>query len=449
METLARIIVVDDEPVIGQVLKTELEPAGFEVLSVQSGQSALELVEEQQFDAALVDINMPQMNGFSLLENLLKRQPKMIVYMITANGSIDSAVKSMKMGASDYITKPFDFDQLIDKLLQIFSNKKKYAGKLHRSSHNDHPMFRGNSVDIQQIYENADKVKNRRSTLLISGESGTGKGVLARYIHYTSDRKDLPFIHVDCASIPESLIESELFGHEKGAFTGASATHKGKFEQAGNGTIFLDEINSLSKNLQAKLLVVLQEKTFYRVGGTSLIAAGARVIAATNADLEDLVERGLFRSDLYYRLNIVQFRLPPLRQRKGDIAALAENYIERLVKENDFEEIRFSDEAMDCLEQYDWPGNIRELENAVESAAILCDSNVIELKDLPLRVQEFAKKQEQDGSAQEYSLHTQEMLTIIAALEKCGGHRENTAKMLGISRRALQYKIKKFGLQDS
>ena len=208
METLARIIVVDDEPVIGQVLKTELEPAGFEVLSVQSGQSALELVEEQQFDAALVDINMPQMNGFSLLENLLKRQPKMIVYMITANGSIDSAVKSMKMGASDYITKPFDFDQLIDKLLQIFSNKKKYAGKLHRSSHNDHPMFRGNSVDIQQIYENADKVKNRRSTLLISGESGTGKGVLARYIHYTSDRKDLPFIHVDCASIPESLIES-------------------------------------------------------------------------------------------------------------------------------------------------------------------------------------------------------------------------------------------------
>ena len=447
MQTPIQVLIVDDEAVIGHILKEELERFGFQGYSVQSGQEALQLMEGHDFDAALIDINMPQMNGFAVLKEFRVKQPGTIIFMITANGSIESAVQAMKLGAQDYITKPFDSEMIVAKLQQIFSERRPLAPRAVSGGAKEGQFYRSESLAMQDIYRRADKVKNMKSTVLICGESGTGKGVLAKYMHNTSNRKEEPFIHVDCATIPENLMESELFGHEKGAFTGASKQHHGKFEQAKRGTLFLDEISAIPKNLQSKMLITLQERAFYRVGGDRLVYSEARIIAATNDNLEERVANGQFREDLFYRLNIVQINLPPLRQRRQDIPHMAEFFLRKFCESNEIDRMSFLPETMECLTNYNWPGNVRELENAVESACVLSEGGIVQPKDLPLRILEFVPAGQTARTAdRDFSLDTQEMLTIIAALEKCGGHREKAAKMLGISRRSLQYKIKKMGL---
>ena len=443
----AKVLISDDELGICHILSHELGHAGFDVTISNDGGKTVELLANNRFDVLLLDINMPVLDGFQVLEQLKDKSDKPIIILITAYGSIESAVKAMQLGASDYITKPFDCTQLMKKINDLLS-KKKFLIR-DREMPDDKPVhFWGSSLAMLQIKNTVNKVKDLQSNVLITGESGTGKGVVAKLIHYESCRVDRPFTYVDCASIQPNLMESTLFGHEKGAFTGAVSQQKGKFELAGDGTIFLDEIGTLSKDLQAHLLVVLQERHFYRIGGTQRLPMRARVIAATNEDLERRVKSGEFREDLYYRLNIIRIQMPPLRDHMTDLNELAEKFLVLHASRNGKQVTGFDEKALEILQKYWWPGNIRELENAVECAVAMADGSRITPQDLPLYVTSGCHIMKSQSSIQspKLSLSEQEMMSIINALESNGGHREKTAAALGISRRTLQYKLKKYGL---
>lgn len=443
---ITKVLVVDDEPTIREILQIELESHGYTVLVAEDVANAMQIHKTNYIDAVILDVRMPNIDGFYLLQKLRKHSKDIVIIMMTAYGTIDGAVLAMKMGANDYITKPFDNEDLIEKLDQHIKIKTKKL-KLLKSNKNEEHFLIGNSKLMQQIRNKILKVKDLDTTILITGESGTGKNVVAKEIHRLSNRNEHPFIHIDCAFLPPSLIESELFGHEKGAFTDALNMKKGKLELAGEGTIFLDEIGTLPLNLQSKLLNVLQERFIYRIGGSNKIPIKARIIAATNVNLEKAVQDGDFREDLYYRLNVINIECPPLRYRKDDIIDLANHFLNLHINRTGNKINSIEEEVWKILYNYDWPGNIRELENSIESAVVLCEGTVISVEDLPIRVRKWNNKTyDEDVYTNELSLEAQEMMSIIRALENNDGHREKTAKELGISRRTLQYKLKKLNI---
>ncbi|GAA0181444.1 nitrogen fixation sigma-54 dependent transcriptional regulator GnfM [Clostridium sediminicola] len=441
-----KILVADDEVNILKVIREELKSEGYEVDLAYDGEDANKKIRKNKYDVAILDIRMPKKDGIQVLKEMRSISPETIVIIMTAFGTIENAVEAIKIGAYDYLTKPFDSNELINKIQQALKIKEKRSYNVDTSEEKKVVLI-GKSKEIERIKSKIEKIKDLQTTILLTGESGTGKGVVAQAIHFASNRNNLPFIHVNCAVLPENLIESELFGHEKGAFTGAFESKKGKFELAGKGTIFLDEINTLSPNLQAKLLTVLQEKRMEKIGGAKTILVEARIIAATNENLEEAVRRKEFREDLFYRLNVITIECAPLRHRRKDIEVLTLYFLNNINRKFNKNVMEISSEVWHILKNYDWPGNVRELENALESAVALANNTTLYEDDLPLRIiQKVERHKDLDTNDEMNVFKVQESKMIKKALEKHGGHREKTAKELGISRRTLQYKLKKFGL---
>lgn len=451
---MKQVLIVDDEKITLRALREEFSNAGYAVTAVTDGETACSLIPQRKFNLVLLDMQLPGKSGLEVLKECHLKSPDTIVIMITAFASVENAVAAMQAGASDYITKPYDIDDMLAKVEKLLEAGPREPDHEEHTRGNPSVACRaallGEDPQILKIKETIDKVKNISTSVMLTGESGTGKGIVAKRIHYFGNRAEQPFIHINCAAIPENLLESELFGHERGAFTGATQTQKGKFEQAGEGTIFLDEIGLLPLPLQSKLLNVLQEYSFERVGGTTQIPLKARIISATNANLEQDVEQGRFREDLYFRLNVVRIDIPPLRYRKGDIPALTQLFISRFEQKLGKSIREVTPEFSHILMRYDWPGNVRELENALESAVALCSEGRLTPDTLPMRItQQMPEQLKNTGTTsagfKEY-LERQEAAAIMSALEKFHGHREKTAQYLGISKRTLQYKLKNLNI---
>ncbi|HHW44598.1 response regulator [Desulfofundulus thermobenzoicus] len=448
-----RILIIDDEEHLCWALERALQQEGYHVHTATSGVKGLELIREKQPNLVILDLKMPEMDGLEVLKKAREIQPRMPVIMLTAHGTIETAIEAMKMGAADYLTKPFDLDEL--KLVikqnlrvsQLTTEVNFLRSELTRKYTN---MLVGNSPAIREVVSLIERVAASNATVLITGESGTGKEVTAVSIHQNSPRREGPFVAINCAALPEQLLESELFGHEKGAFTGATSRKLGRFELADRGTIFLDEIAEMPLPMQAKLLRVLQEMSFERIGGTETIRVDVRVIAATNRDLARAIEKGQFREDLYYRLNVFQIHMPPLRERKEDIPLLAEHFLQQF--RPTYMVNKISPGAMELLSKYHWPGNIRELKNVIERAAIICQGEEILPDHLPKELLTPAR----EGSDlvvrfpdQGISLEQLEKELIVKALEKSGGNQTRAAQLLGITRSALLYRAQKYGINTS
>jgi DNA-binding NtrC family response regulator len=441
------ILVVDDEPIVVQSLGDWFRQDGHRVDTAQSAQEALRLVAEHDYDLAFIDIKMPGVDGLELQSRLAAVKPDMTVIIMTAYASVDTAIKALKAGAYDYIAKPFDPEEL--------SVLVRRAGE-HRSLRSENLLLKeridteaapspilGVSPAIHHVLEMIAAVAATDATVLIKGESGTGKELAARAIHSASPRRYGPFVVVNCGALAEGLLESELFGHEKGAFTGALYRHKGKFEMAAGGTIFLDEIGTVSPKMQVELLRVIEEKTVTRVGARTPVTADFRVVAATNEDLEARVQRGEFREDLYWRLNVFAIEMPPLRRRPEDIRALAEAFLARFTRSMNRKPMRFSEGAIAALEAYAWPGNVRELQNAIERAVVVGTPPVIEARDFPMRV--TTSPSPPPG----LSLAEVERVHILAVLEAENWNISSAARILEIDRGTLYHKIEKYGLEKA
>ena len=451
---MKQVLIVDDEKITLRALREEFSNAGYAVTAVTDGEAASNLIPRQHFDLILLDMQLPGKTGLEVLKECHAQSPETIVIMITAFASVENAVTAMRAGASDYITKPYDIDDMLAKVEKLLEAGRR--GKGHEEPTAEVPSVTckaallGEDPQILKIKETINKVKDISTAVMLTGESGTGKGIVAKRIHYFGSRSEQPFVHINCAAIPENLLESELFGHERGAFTGATQTQRGKFEQAGGGTIFLDEIGLLPLPLQSKLLNVLQEYSFERVGGSTPIPLKARIISATNADLERDVEQGRFREDLYFRLNVVRIDIPPLRYRKGDIPALTQLFLSRFEQKLGKTIREVSPEFSHILMHYDWPGNVRELQNAMESAVALCSEGRLTPDTLPMRItQQMPERLKNTVTAPtgfKAYLEQQEAAAILSALEMFHGHREKTAQYLGISKRTLQYKLKNLNI---
>src|ERR1700734_990943 len=380
-----QVLIVDDEPNLRKILSAQLSRDGYDVLTAEDGEKGLAMLREHHIDLVVTDLKMPKVDGMTLLREALREDPELPIVMITAHGTVDTAVEALKIGAFDYLTKPFDKDevrQIVAKALKT----RQLAGE-EVSTVQVAPGARfgiiGTSTGITDLYALLERVADTPTTVLITGESGTGKELVARALHDHSSRKDKPFIKVNCAAIPKELIESELFGYERGAFTGAVASKPGRFELANGGTLFLDEIGEIPIEMQVKLLRALQESEFERVGGIKTIRVDVRLVAATNRDLKKLILTGNFREDLFYRLNVVPIRLPALRERTSDIPLLVEHFLARFNERLKKDVRSVHREAMDALVQYPWPGNIRELENVVERAVLFCDTQELTASALP------------------------------------------------------------------
>ncbi len=447
---MSRILVIDDDVNLCKIITHQLQSDGNEVTSANSGEAGLAAFRKDYFDVVLSDLQMPDMNGMEVLKKIREKDPTVLVIIITAYGSIESAVSACKFGANDYLTKPFSKEQLLFtiekalKLRKLQEENRQYRQELEKRYRPDGLVAQSPSMQklMQMVYQVADS----DATVLILGESGTGKELIARAIHYNSRRKDKPLITVNCPSIPENLLESELFGHVKGAFTGALKDRKGKFELADGGTIFLDEIGDLPASLQAKLLRVLQEMEFERLGSSRPIKVDVRVIAATNKNLSEQVREGNFREDLFYRLSVVPVQLPPLRERKEEIPRLVQLFIDRYGRGQQF---HVTPEALTALQKHDWPGNIRELENVIERAVVLSVNRQIDVESLPVFVRNNETPQNSlslVASGSNYSLDEMEKKLILNALEKSGGNQSQAARMLKIPRHVLIYRLKKFGI---
>jgi two-component system response regulator AtoC len=439
------ILVVDDEAIVRESLRDWLSDAGHDVLVAEDGSQALAIIEQHRPSIAIVDLVMPGMDGIELLKKAKEISPSIEVIVITAYASISTAIAAMKQGAYDYVEKPFSPERvelLIEKLVEHQRLVEENIS-LHQKLEG-HYRFEDiitKSPKMQQMIELIKVVAKSNATVLITGESGTGKELVARAIHSQSYRKDKPFVPISCAALPESLLESELFGHEKGAFTGAHAQRKGKIEFANRGTLFLDEVGEMSANIQVHLLRVLEEKEFTRVGSNELIKVDVRVVSATNRDIREAIASGQFREDLYYRLNVVTIDLPPLRERKEDIPLLANHFLKKFTAENQKEVSGFSPEVTDFLLKYQWPGNVRELENTIERAVILAQNSEIQLADL------LQKSSSLINSASPIrSLDEVERNHIISILNETGRNYTKAAKILGISRATLYSKARKYGL---
>jgi DNA-binding NtrC family response regulator len=440
-----RVLMADDEQIITSVLSRELVRGGYQVDVAHDGEEAYNQLQAKRYDVAIMDVRMPKRDGVSLLRHIKSTEPDTAVILMTAFGTIFNAVEAMKMGAYDYLAKPFENDELLVKVEQALRLKAKVRGGAPDCNGVEHVGLVGQSEVMMRLRAKIQKVRNRDTTVLLTGESGTGKGVVAKEIHYTSERRDQPFVHVNCAALPPTLIESELFGHEKGAFTGATEMKRGKLELSGKGTIFLDEIATLTFPLQAKLLSVLQERQMERVGGVNTIEFKARVIAATNINLEEAIRNKEFREDLFYRLNVISIECPPLRFRKEDIKPLVLYFLAKFNSKLGTDVRDVSPDTWKVLKRYEWPGNVRELENSLESAITLSNGSVLEVEDLPLRIN--ARLSSTGAPKTDGILALQELEAIKRALTKYNGHREKVARELGISRRTLQYKLNTFKLR--
>jgi len=455
MET---ILVVDDEKNYLLVLSAVLEDEGYEVLTAQGGHEALEIQKSSDLDLILTDMKMPAMDGIQLLENVKALDPDLPVIMMTAHGTIDKAVEAMQKGAYSYILKPFDNERLtiyVKKAVALFQVVKENR-RLRETVESQYSFGNiiGKSKPIRDVFETIRKVAPSNATVLIEGESGTGKEMVAKSIHFNSPRRNKPFIAVNCSALAENLLESELFGHEKGAFTGAVARKKGRFELADTGTLFLDEIGELSQNLQVKLLRVLQEKTFELVGGTRSITADIRVIAATNKNLKEEMISGRFREDLFYRLNVVRIVLPPLKQRREDIRMLVNHFIEKYASERKVDvPVKGVDQEVDRLFfDYSWPGNVRELENLIERVMILCPNDTVQVSDLPMDFRDNVHNAlHLEGIPSDATLYdtlaTIEKAMIERALKMTDNVQAHAAALLGIGKSGLNQKIKKYNLE--
>ncbi len=448
------ILIVDDDTAHRTMLKTLLKGWGYRVEEAQDGDIAVGKVKEAPFDLVLMDIRMIRLSGIQALESIKTYNPAVPVIMMTAYSSVDTAVEAMKKGAYDYLTKPLDFDELRLAMERAMEHTElKEENRLLRETLGE--QFKaeniiGASSSMVRLLETLAQVAPSEATVLITGESGTGKELIAGAIHHNSLRSKGPFIKVNCAAITETLLESELFGHEKGAFTGAHRRKEGKFRQAHQGTLFLDEVSEMSLAMQAKLLRVLQEMEFTRVGGEEVIKVDVRVIAATNKDLAREIQEGRFREDLYYRLNVVTLEVPPLRERREDIPLLAQHFLAHFSKRNRKSLKGFTPQAMDRMLKYDWPGNVRELMNAVERAVVLSRYEYVDVPDLPLALQEMEAPGErngmQGGIPAGVPLEEVEKATILKTLEATGGNKSEAARRLGITRKTLQKKLKKYGV---
>jgi DNA-binding NtrC family response regulator len=449
MERLAEtIIVADDDAYIQEVLGDRLECLGYRVARAADGRQALELVEREDPQMVFLDIEMPEMRGFDVLREMRKREKDVPVVMITAYGSIDLAVEAMKEGAYDFIPKPFKPTHIALVVEKAMERQRLRREKEVLSEEVDrrHRLIPGLSAKLNDAITVGKKAATSHSTILLLGESGTGKELFARAIHAWSERKDRPFIAINCAGLSKELLESELFGYEKGAFTGATQIKKGKIELANGGTVFLDEVGDISEELQTKLLRFLQEREFERVGGTKLFHVDVRIIAATNRNLETAVKEGRFREDLYYRLNVVPIVLPPLRSRKEDVPALAEFFMQRFSGESTKPFTEISREAMEALVAYNWPGNVRELANVIERAVVLGQPPTIQVEDLSPGI--ISAEPDGDSRAAPVSYHESmdehRREIIVNALAQTQGNRAAAARLLGLQRSYLMRLMKSF-----
>lgn len=439
-----KILVVDDEAIVRESLGDWLKDVGYQVFTAENGHKALEVIEREKPGIMITDLVMPGMDGIELMKRAKAQQPKIEVIIITAYASIPTAITAMKDGAYDYIEKPFCPERAELLVKKLAEHQELVEENLSlRQRLEDRYRFENiitKSAKMQRLIELIKVVGKSNATVLVTGESGTGKELVARAIHSQSHRHNKSFIAVSCAALPESLLESELFGHEKGSFTGAYAQKKGKFEFANGGTLFLDEIGEMSANIQVHLLRVLEEKEFTRVGGNEPLRVDVRVISATNKDLRKAIEKQEFREDLYYRLNVVNIELPPLRERKEDIPLLAEHFLNKFASENRKEITGFSPDAIEFLLDYDWPGNVRELENAVERAVILAQDSIITAADLPQESMSLTSP-----ATPRKSLKEVEKGHILNVLRETGENYSAAARILGISRMTLYKKAREYG----
>jgi DNA-binding NtrC family response regulator len=447
----AKLLLIDDDANLCQVISYQLKKMGYDVDITNSGREGLEVYRQGNYDIVLTDIQMPDISGIQVLQEIRKQNKEVVIILITAYGSVENALEACRMGADDYITKPFGQEQLlfvIEKAVRL--RNLQTENQTLREELSDKFRFENmivNSPAMENVVQMAGKVARSDATVLILGESGTGKELLARGIHYNSPRATKPLVTVNCPSIPDTLLESELFGHVRGAFTGAIKDRKGKFEMADGGTLFLDEIADLREDVQAKLLRVLQEHEFERLGESTPIQVDVRLIAATNKDIEKLVSNGQFREDLYYRLSVVPITIPPLRERKADIPYLVEFFIERYKKDK---KVTVDSEVLEILKTYNWPGNVRELENVIERALVLSGKPRISPQDLPVHLTEpssIARNQANDDLFSDLSLDNLEKRAIQMALQKAGGNQTKAAKLLDIPRHVLLYRLKKFNIK--
>ncbi|MDA8134018.1 MAG: sigma-54 dependent transcriptional regulator [Desulfobacteraceae bacterium] len=441
-----RILIVDDELVIRESLAGWLKRDGYEVGTVAGGEEALDLLKQKGFDILLLDIQLDGMSGMEVLSRVKEEYPDIDVVMITAFGSVQSAVQAMKSHAFDYLLKPFDPDELgvmIKKLVQHRAQKQEniFLKEEYETRTRFESMI-GQSRAMQDIFKLIEDIRDVPSSVLITGETGTGKGLAAKAIHSNSRFRNGPFVSVNCGAIPKHIMESELFGHRKGAFTDAKETRKGRLEMASGGTLFLDEIGEISMRMQIDLLQVLEDRIFYKVGGTQPITADFRVIAATNANLEQAIKDRTFREDLFYRLNVISFAMPPLRERKEDIPLLADHFLKKFTQEVNRGVERISRDAMDELMLYEWPGNVRELSNAIERAVVVCRTRTITPLDLPI-----GASREEELKTRYVSLDDVEKEHILTILNQTGWNISKSSAILGIDRSTLYNKIQRYKLK--
>ncbi|MDP2972462.1 MAG: sigma-54 dependent transcriptional regulator [Deltaproteobacteria bacterium] len=452
----AKILIAEDEKAQRELLEGFLKKEGFSVEAASNGRQAIEKIEAAFFDIAFLDYKMPELDGLQTLREIRKRFPDLPVVMMTAYGTVETAVASMKEGALDYLTKPIDLDELlliIQKVLErstLIRENRDLKARLQERYTFQNIIY--GSLKMEEVMGLIARVAPSQATVLIRGESGTGKELIANAIHYASARSEKPFVKMSCSAIPETLLESELFGHEKGAFTGAIQKRIGRFEEADSGTLFLDEIGDLSASTQVKLLRILQEKEFQRLGSNLNLKTDVRIITATHRNLEEAMRKGLFREDLYYRLNVISIHLPPLRERKEDIPLLIDHFLKKYSEINQKKIQDLSKEARTILSRHPYPGNVRELENLIERAVVLCRGEVITTQDLPFHLQEGPSEKVWEISGKTKTLPDSlgeiERDLIVKALHQHQGVQTRAAESLGISERVLRYKIKKYGIRQ-
>jgi DNA-binding NtrC family response regulator len=450
----ARILIMDDEAQERRRIEDYLVRKGYEVSGVAAMDDAVNAIRRNRFDVFLTDCNIPGVDALRTSDEARKINPDMAVIIMTSFGTIETAVKAIKAGAYDYLPKPIDLDQLVV-LIERISERQNLIRENTELKERLIERYKFDEIvstshGMEEVLNMAGRVASSNATVLLRGESGTGKELVAKAVHYHSPRASFPLIKVNCAALPETLLESELFGHEKGAFTGAAAKRIGRFEAADKGTLFLDEIGELTQGMQVKLLRVLQEHEFERLGGNQTIKTDVRVIAATNRDIEKAIKEGTFREDLYYRLNVVSIVIPPLRERKEDIPGLMDHFIKKYDEENKKHISGVTAEARDLLMRYAYPGNVREFENIIERAVVLSKKEIITIADLPIHVR-AASEEEPDrnpGGSLNDTLDTVERGLILEALKESGGIQTRAAEKLGISERVLRYKLKKYKIKE-
>jgi DNA-binding NtrC family response regulator len=446
------ILIVEDEDKLRRVLELQLTAAGYDVWKASNGAEGLRLAGQAAL--VLTDLQMPGMSGLEMIHELRRQQIATPIIVLTAFGTVENAVEAMKAGAQDFVPKPFSQDHLltvIQKALEVAALRRENRTlKEALGRQYDLENIIGHSAAMREIFETVKRVAPTRATVLLCGESGVGKDMIARAIHQDSPRRDKPFVKINCTAIPENLMESELFGYEKGAFTGANTAKPGKFEQADTGTVFLDEIGDVPLGIQVKLLRVLQEREFERLGSNKTRQIDVRVLAATNVDLRTALEQGTFREDLYYRLNVMPILIPPLRERPEDVPALAETFLRKFAAEMGSAVESISDEAMRKLQQYAWPGNVRELQNVIERALVLCSGRTLEAGDIRLESASRIKPPAALADAflpEGQTLEEHEQTLIREALKRANGNKSQAARLLGLTRNALRYRLSQMGLE--